>query len=138
VVTAQKLLAEAVVQRVLILDCDMHYGDGTDRILERLGVRESVTDTSFGRWFHRPPHAGAYLQRLRETAARFDSYDLVLHQAGADVHVDVYGLADFITDSGKAITTCTSSETSRHEGLSASQDNRRTQRSGRAICQSFR
>jgi len=43
--------------------------------------------TSFGRWFHRPSDAGAYLQRLRETAARFDSYDLVLYQAGADVHV---------------------------------------------------
>jgi acetoin utilization deacetylase AcuC-like enzyme len=88
VITAQKLLAEAVAQRVLILDCDMHYGDGTDQILERLAVGESVTNTSFGRWFHQPSHAGAYLQRLRETAARFDSYDLVLYQAGADVHVD--------------------------------------------------
>ncbi len=28
------------------------------------------------------------MQRLRETVARFDSYDLVLYQAGADVHVD--------------------------------------------------
>ena len=76
------------MQRVLILDCDMHYGDGTDQILERLGVGESVTNTSFGRWFHQPSQAGAYLERLRETAARFDSYDLVLYQGGADVHVD--------------------------------------------------
>jgi acetoin utilization deacetylase AcuC-like enzyme len=88
VITAQKLLAEGLVQRVLILDCDMHYGDGTDQILERLAVGESVTNTSFGRWFHQSSHAGAYLKRLRETAARFDSYDLVLYQAGADVHVD--------------------------------------------------
>jgi acetoin utilization deacetylase AcuC-like enzyme len=88
VITAQKLLSEGVVQRVLILDCDMHYGDGTDQILERLAVRESVTNATFGRWFDQPSHAGAYLQRLRETVARFDSYDLVLYQAGADVHVD--------------------------------------------------
>lgn len=88
VITAQKLLAEGLVQRVLILDCDMHYGDGTDQILERLGVGESVTNATFGRWFHQPSQASAYLQRLRETAARFDSYDLVLYQAGADVHVD--------------------------------------------------
>jgi len=88
VITAQKLLAEGLVLRVLILDCDMHYGDGTDQILELLGVRESITNTSFGRWFHQPSQAGAYLQRLRETAARFDSYGPVLYQAGADVHVD--------------------------------------------------
>src|ERR1019366_3813534 len=88
VITAQKLLAEGAVQRVLILDCDMHYGDGTDQILERLAVRESVTNATFGRWFHQPSQATAYLERLRETAARFDSFDLVLYQAGVDVHVD--------------------------------------------------
>jgi acetoin utilization deacetylase AcuC-like enzyme len=38
VITAQKLLAEGAVQRVLILDCDMHYGDGTEEIVERLGL----------------------------------------------------------------------------------------------------
>jgi acetoin utilization deacetylase AcuC-like enzyme len=88
VVTAQKLLAEGVVQRVLILDCDMHYGDGTDQILERLAVRDAVTNATFGYWFHQPSEGRAYMQRLRETVARFDSYDLVLYQAGADVHVD--------------------------------------------------
>jgi acetoin utilization deacetylase AcuC-like enzyme len=88
VVTAQKLLAEGGVQRVLILDCDMHYGDGTDRILERLAVGSSVTNATFGRWFHQPSEGRAYLQRLRETVARFDAYDVVLYQAGADVHVD--------------------------------------------------
>jgi len=30
----------------------------------------------------------AYLQRLRETVAGFDAFDLILYQAGADVHVD--------------------------------------------------
>jgi acetoin utilization deacetylase AcuC-like enzyme len=88
VITAQKLLAEGAVQRVMILDCDMHYGDGTDGILERLGLARSITNATFGRWFHQPSQASAYLQRLREVVAGFDAFDLVLYQAGADVHVN--------------------------------------------------
>jgi acetoin utilization deacetylase AcuC-like enzyme len=82
------LLRAGTVERVLILDCDMHYGDGTDEILERLGRDATVTNATFGRWFHGPGQAPAYLERLRETVARFDEFDLVLYQAGADVHVD--------------------------------------------------
>lgn len=87
-VAAQKLVAEGAVQRVLILDCDMHDGDGADQILERLALRDAVTNATFGLWFHEPSEAREYLGRLRETVARFDAYDLVLYQAGADVHVD--------------------------------------------------
>lgn len=88
VITAQKLLAEGAVQRVLILDCDMHYGDGTEEILGRLGLARSITNATFGRSFHQPSQASAYLQRLRETVAGFDAFDVILYQAGADVHVD--------------------------------------------------
>ncbi len=88
VITAQKLLAEGAVQRVMILDCDMHFGDGTDQILKRLAVKAAVNHVTFGRWYHQPSDDRAYLQRLRETVARFEAYDLVLYQAGADVHVD--------------------------------------------------
>ncbi len=88
VITGAKLLAEEALRRVLILDCDTHYGDGTDGILERLGLARSITNATFGRWFHQPRHASAYLQRLRETATGFDAFDLILYQAGADVHVD--------------------------------------------------
>ncbi len=87
VVTARKLLDEGLVKRVLILDCDMHYGDGTDAIIKRLHLKDSIHNATFGRWFHKPSQANAYLERLRETVARFESFDLVLYQAGADVHV---------------------------------------------------
>jgi acetoin utilization deacetylase AcuC-like enzyme len=66
----------------------MHYGDGTDAILERLGRELTITNATFGRWFHQPRQASAYLKRLRETVACFDEFDLVLYQAGADVHID--------------------------------------------------
>jgi acetoin utilization deacetylase AcuC-like enzyme len=88
VITGAKLLAEDAVKRVMILDCDMHYGDGTDGILERLGLARSITNATFGRWFYQPSQASAYLQRLREVVAGFDAFDLVLYQAGADVHVN--------------------------------------------------
>jgi acetoin utilization deacetylase AcuC-like enzyme len=88
VIAAQKLVGEGAVQRVLILDCDMHFGDGTEEILERLGLMGSITNATFGRWFHQPSDASAYLQRLRATVAGFDAFDLILYQAGVDVHVD--------------------------------------------------
>jgi acetoin utilization deacetylase AcuC-like enzyme len=88
VVASQWLLAAGSVRRILILDCDMHYGDGTDSILERLGLARSITNETFGRWFHEPRQAEAYLHRLRETVAGFGEFDLVLYQAGADVHKD--------------------------------------------------
>jgi acetoin utilization deacetylase AcuC-like enzyme len=87
-VTAESLLRSCSVRRVLILDCDMHYGDGTDAILTRLGRDGAIENATFGRWFHQPRQASAYLARLRETVARFGEFDLVLYQAGADVHVD--------------------------------------------------
>jgi acetoin utilization deacetylase AcuC-like enzyme len=87
-VTAAKLLAEGLAQRVMILDCDQHFGDGTEQIIEQLSLGRSVENVSFGRWFHEPAHASAYLARLREIVARLSDFDLVLYQAGADVHVD--------------------------------------------------
>jgi len=88
VVTAQTLIAEADLQRILILDCDMHYGDGTDQIIEKLRLSARIQNTTFGRWFGSPSDAHAYLAKLRNMAAQFNDYDLILYQAGADVHVD--------------------------------------------------
>jgi acetoin utilization deacetylase AcuC-like enzyme len=88
IVAARKLITEGLVNRVLIVDCDMHYGDGTDQIVKKLGLRESITNVTFGRWFHEPQQAAAYLDRLRDVTATFKDFELVLYQAGADVHVD--------------------------------------------------
>ena len=88
VVAARKLLDEGRVNRVLILDCDMHFGDGTDAIIDRLGLSDWIENATFGRWFDSPAHASRYLARLKEVAAGFDAFDLILYQAGADVHVD--------------------------------------------------
>jgi acetoin utilization deacetylase AcuC-like enzyme len=87
-VTAIRLLAEARVRRVMVLDCDMHYANGTDDIIERLSLASQVDNVTFGRWFTTPAQAAAYLERLEREAGRIRDFDLVLYQAGADVHVD--------------------------------------------------
>ena len=87
-VTAQKLIAEADLQHVLILDCDMHYGDGTEDIIEKLGLSHRIENCTFGRWFNTSADAPLYMARIREAAEQFNEFDLILYQAGADVHVD--------------------------------------------------
>jgi acetoin utilization deacetylase AcuC-like enzyme len=87
-VTASTLVSEGQVGRVMILDCDQHFGDGTEQILAQLGLEGTVENVSFGRWFGAPRDADAYLADLNHQVARFADFDLVLYQAGADVHVE--------------------------------------------------
>ena len=90
-VTAMALKAEGLVERVGILDLDMHYGNGTDDIIARVDqsgwCRNCTAGLSFR--FHRPelvrmffeawlPHA---LDKLKDT-------NIVLYQAGANPHID--------------------------------------------------
>jgi acetoin utilization deacetylase AcuC-like enzyme len=82
------LLAEGKVRRIMILDCDMHYGNGTDDIIGRLALGSRVENVTFGRWFTTPAQAERYLEQLERETARFHDFDLVLYQAGADVHID--------------------------------------------------
>jgi acetoin utilization deacetylase AcuC-like enzyme len=83
-----QLLRAGRVRRVLVLDCDYHYGNGTDEIIERLALTSKVENATFGRWYRTKSHAKLYLQQLERTSERFGEFDLVLYQAGADVHVD--------------------------------------------------
>jgi acetoin utilization deacetylase AcuC-like enzyme len=87
-VAAMSLLAEARVRRIMILDCDMHYGNGTDDIIDHLKLGAQVDNITLGRWFATPAQAERYLEFLGREVQRFKDFDLVLYQAGADVHVD--------------------------------------------------
>jgi acetoin utilization deacetylase AcuC-like enzyme len=87
-VTAVRLLADLKQRRILILDCDMHYGNGTDDIIERLKLDAEVENLTFGRWYATPAQGERYLEHLEREVRRFKDFDLVLYQAGADVHVD--------------------------------------------------
>jgi acetoin utilization deacetylase AcuC-like enzyme len=88
VVAARKLLNAQRVKRVLILDLDYHYGNGTDEIIERLGLEQQIENATFGRWYSSSAQAANYLEHLNRVIDTFRDFDLVLYQAGADLHVD--------------------------------------------------
>lgn len=78
--------------KVAIVDCDMHYGDGTDDILASAAVedRARIKHYTFGREFHGPSQGVAYINKLRYLwdFGWFDGTEVILYQAGADVHVN--------------------------------------------------
>lgn len=85
-IAALALRSEGLVRKVAILDCDEHYGDGTDEIIDRLALRDFVRHVTAERGYPRDP--AAFLRMLPELVASFADCDLVLYQAGADPHVD--------------------------------------------------
>ena len=87
VVTARALLAEGLVRRVLILDCDQHYGDGTDEILGHLGVGDAIAHFTAGEGFDRPVQVETFFKRLGSVLEEHAGVDAILYQAGADPHV---------------------------------------------------
>src|SRR5512140_3658439 len=87
-VTALALHVEDRVARVGILDCDMHYGNGTDEIIERLGAASWVAHFTAGKDYLEREHAAKLLADLPAQVRAMQGCDGVLYQAGADPHVD--------------------------------------------------
>lgn len=88
IVAARVLLGERLARRVGILDCDMHYGDGTAQIIRHLGLGDVVRHYTAGAEYDQPGQAARFLRELRDVVHSFADCDLVLYQAGADPHVD--------------------------------------------------
>jgi acetoin utilization deacetylase AcuC-like enzyme len=91
-VTALALKAEGLVDRVLILDCDQHFGDGTQNIIDELGVDWVLHVTHGGRLrgSYRDPSEmhDRISQFMADIADPSKGRGVVLYQAGADCHVD--------------------------------------------------
>jgi acetoin utilization deacetylase AcuC-like enzyme len=86
-VTSMVLHAEGLVRRVAILDLDQHWGDGTQDIIDHLGV-DWIDHHSSGKHSPGPSHAERYLHELPALVSRFAGCDLLLYQAGADAHIN--------------------------------------------------
>lgn len=88
-IAAQKLVQLDVLKKgkVAILDCDMHYGDGTVRIMGKLDVNH-INHWTFGRDFYQHDNAEAWLAALPGIVASMADCDVILYQAGADPHLD--------------------------------------------------
>lgn len=79
---------EAGAKRVGILDLDMHHGDGTQDIIDKLGL-DWIQHYSFGNLGITTPEDGAkWLQSLRQDLYSFESCDIIIYNAGVDVHED--------------------------------------------------
>lgn len=89
-VTALALKADGC-KRVGILDLDMHYGNGTDDIINRFKI-DWIAHFSGGASFTEPRQVTQFFNLLPEIMKVMASCDVVLYQAGADPHVnDPYG-----------------------------------------------
>ena len=86
-VTAMALHANGKASRVGILDFDQHYGDGTDNIIDHLGI-SWVNHYTAGRHFHFQAEAGRFLSAIPGLVAAMQDCDVILYQAGADPHID--------------------------------------------------
>ncbi len=79
----------ALVDRVGIIDCDAHYGNGTDHIRRKLDI-DWIEHHTLGAHFHdfydaRNGRFEAWLDRSIEACM---DCDLILYQAGADPHIN--------------------------------------------------
>lgn len=70
-------------RRVAILDCDYHYGDGTDHIIRRLELQH-VSHYTTGR--DGGDETEAFLEKLPQVLDALQP-ELLLYQAGADAHL---------------------------------------------------
>jgi acetoin utilization deacetylase AcuC-like enzyme len=84
-VTAMSLLKDGLAKKVGILDCDQHYGNGTDDIINKLGVSNVVHHHSVGEKSIKP---NTFFDKLSLLAKSFSDCDVLLYQAGADPHID--------------------------------------------------
>lgn len=89
-VTTAQLLAEGRVERVAIIDCDYHYGNGTQAIIDAQSLADRVLHVSFGETYRQPEQAADYLAAVTGLRARLERFrpHLILYQAGADPHID--------------------------------------------------
>lgn len=115
---AARVLLQEGAKRVGILDCDMHYGNGTDDILDHVlsgstpsgaaranvhangnleagGVGCPIRHYTFGEHYEgvhsstRPRYAAQhFLENLPNVVQTMADCDVILYQAGADPHVD--------------------------------------------------
>lgn len=83
-VSANRLLRAGRVSRVGIVDYDYHFGDGTMDIINILGRHGQVVNIDAGIY----SDSNHFLSSIRSDMDAMGSVDLVIYQAGADMHVE--------------------------------------------------
>ena len=81
-VALEKLIAQGDISKPLVLDIDLHFGDGTDNFF---GSRRNVVVANI-----QENHREHFLQEVDRALASCD-YDMIAISAGFDRHVDDWG-----------------------------------------------
>jgi acetoin utilization deacetylase AcuC-like enzyme len=98
-ITAKKLISEKIAAKILILDCDYHYGDGNTEIFENNkqvqifdiygGLHSTASETlnASNVRAYQVNSAEEYFSKLGELAELLDNFkpEIVLYDAGMDV-----------------------------------------------------
>ena len=92
-VAVTKMLAAGAIESALIVDIDLHYGNGTDHIF-RDDHRVSFRDVS-------APTRPGFFQALEEAVADGGKYDMVGCSAGFDTYIRDWGNLLLTEDFGK-------------------------------------
>lgn len=88
-VAAIELKRRRLVDRVLILDCDEHYGDGTEDIMGKLKLDWVTHVTHRGSAFGSYRNKAQMIEFISEWLPQFPGpRNLTIFQAGADCHVN--------------------------------------------------
>lgn len=102
---AQLYLDDHPGHKVGILDCDVHYGDGTADILRRLpALADRVVHLTSGRDFHEDADRMEFFAWLHQAIQSINDAgcNVVIYQAGADMHKDD-PLGGFLDDEDMAL-----------------------------------
>ena len=89
IVAARKVIIEGRVKTVGIIDCDNHYGDGTQDIIDTLELHHEIKHWTFGdQYTSRTFNQTDLLDNLARTIDGMadEGVELILYQAGADPH----------------------------------------------------
>ncbi len=81
-VAAQDLMSKNGARKISILDLDMHWRNGTQDIIDKLGLASQVPHYS---QHHRAEEAERFLSGLaQQITQQFDDCDLLIYEAIAD------------------------------------------------------
>ena len=88
-VAAVAVINAGLADKVAIIDCDAHYGNGTQDIIEHLNLGRVVKHFTAGQHFHCKEDAEGdkYIKWLLSACKQAADADLVIYQAGADPHL---------------------------------------------------
>ena len=88
VISACVLGREGLARNVGILDFDMHYGNGTDEIIEELNLHHLINHYTAGDKYFEAKQAKNFLKQIPSIMESMEGCDIILYQAGADPHID--------------------------------------------------